>query len=618
MMKKADLVKLITKKAGISDSSAKEFFDVFLRKIAEELEPGESARFSNLGYFHFRRGEIKKQDDLNEAKKVDYLDLIIFSPSSQLNIKSHDNVVFSVSEMHEGEQDALDAHFSLSIGKPVLPQLEGNEMKEDEDHHTEENYLEFERKARSLMANLHPDESIKSKGEILLVDIRSIDSDQFELELTDEAKKKNAVKKSEASIHSSEKLKSKAWDFGNILSKQIEKNQVEKENVESNQEQQRSDDAKWDFGKRYWDSTPASKPVSENNQNSLKPVNPKEPKNELDNIDDEDLGDELFDLENDIPDIAMDDFAIPDEEDKMGKFERVRSIRSSLQDLPDEEKNNKTNKFLNPEYDSDDSETEEMLDKFRNKIGDLNPAEEKEKITEEVTEIGEHEPVVEKKTGTEIKLNRRERKKEHQKYERRNTGSSFLKILAVLIIIIGGLYLLFKENGNGNVTEVTPRVGKNDNTTYVERSYDIPVTYPYDKKENGQDISGIDLSKEKEKETIPEKGVTKNTTPPVNIKNESSRNQEPILSNAVNNTSNTSNDPVLITANIYNYGSYFIVQVSAFRSEQVAENTAAKYNSLGFKAFIETIQINGNDWYRVRVGNFKTLEEAQNFNNSKN
>jgi len=40
IMKKTDLVKLITKKAGISDSSAKEFFDVFLRKIAEELELG--------------------------------------------------------------------------------------------------------------------------------------------------------------------------------------------------------------------------------------------------------------------------------------------------------------------------------------------------------------------------------------------------------------------------------------------------------------------------------------------------------------------------------------------------------------------------------------------------
>ena len=136
-MRKTDLVKLITRKAGISDSSANEFFDIFLRNIAGEMELGESARFSNLGYFHYRRGKIKKQNDESENRKIEDLDLIIFSPSSQLNIKSHDNVVFCIPEVHDGVPDSIDTHFSLSVGKPVLPQLEGKELTGNTDQFSE-------------------------------------------------------------------------------------------------------------------------------------------------------------------------------------------------------------------------------------------------------------------------------------------------------------------------------------------------------------------------------------------------------------------------------------------------------------------------------------------------
>jgi len=609
-MKKTDLVKLITKKAGISDSSAKEFFDVFLRKIAEELELGESARFSNLGYFHFRRGEIKKQDSRKDKDEMNYLDLIIFSPSSQLNIKSHDNVVFNVSDMHNSVQDSLDLHFSLSVGKPVLPQLEGKELTRELDLSSDADYRQFENKASSLMANLHPDDSIKSEGEILLVDIRSIDSDQFELELTEDAIRKNSEKKSDDSIHSSEKLKSRASDFGSILSKQIEEKSVSKASAKSNPEGTRSDGAKWDFGKRYWESVPPPKPDSENKAQFKEQEKLSEIKTEVQEMSDEVLGEGLFDLEDEESadiNMNMDDFKIPDEEDKMGKFERVRSIRSSLQDITEDEFDTKSDEFLNQDFDSDDTETEEILEKFKNKIGNIHPSDAKEKTVEE------ENPVLKNNSETEIKLNRSERKKEHLKYERKNTSSSVLKILAVLIIVVGGLYLLFKENGNKEITEVIPPVEKNNNTTYIERTYDVPVSYPYDKKENGQEITGISLKKDEK--LVPKKDIPTNTITRETVNKEPEKKEQPVINTTVDRTSN---NPVLISSNIYSYGKYFVVQVSSFRSEQVAENTVAKYNSQGYNAFIETIDINGNDWYRVRVGNFKTLEEAQKFNNSKN
>ena len=622
-MRKTDLVKLITRKAGVSDSSANEFFDIFLRDIAGEMELGESARFSNLGYFHYRRGKIKKQSDEKDAHKIENLDLIIFSPSSQLNIKSHDNVVFCIPETHDGVQETIDTHFSLSVGKPVLPQLEGKESTENADHPSEVDYRKFENKARNLIANLHIEESIKSDGEILLVDIRSIDSDQFELELNEEAIKKNSGKISESSIHSSEKLKTKAWDFGSILSKQIEEKEDSNSKAKTDTEKTRSENAKWDFGKRFWGNVPPSKNNPEVKSQVKEQEKPQETKTEIKEADEPDLSDELFDLEDDLlPDIEMDDFKIPDEQDKIGKFERVRSIHSSLKkefkDIPGTEPEEEKT----AESETDKPDNDEFYQQLKSKVGDYQKG---DKNVEAETEDIEDNSLEMKAAETEMKLNRLEKRRD-LRYERKNNSSLVIKIIAVLIIIVGGLYLLFKENGNGTVKEVVSKVKKNDNTTYVERNYDVPVTYPYDKKDDNREISGIDLTKEKD--SAPEKNSDVATTDEKTGNNETGKNdinkkEQPVVTKPVEKTvvnktvENNSNDgPVLIESNIYNYGEYYVVQISSFRSKPVAENTVSQYNSQGFKAFIETVDINGNDWYRVRVGNFKTLEEAQKFKNS--
>ena len=605
-MRKTDLVKLITRKAGISDSSANEFFDIFLRNIAGEMELGESARFSNLGYFHYRRGKIKKQNDESENHKIEDLDLIIFSPSPQLNIKSHDNVVFCIPEIHDGVPDSIDTHFSLSVGKPVLPQLEGKEITGNTGQFSEVDYRKFENKARNLIANLHIEESIKSEGEILLVDIRSIDSDQFELELNDEAMKKNSEKVSESSIHSSEKLKTKALDFGSVLSKQIEEKNDSRIKSKGDLGEKGRESAKWDFGKRFWGNVPPSGDNSEVKSQVKEEVKTEKTKTEIKDSDDTDLGDELFDLEDDIlPEIEMDDFNVPDEQDKMGKFERVRSIHSSLKKEFDDIPETKPDELKSNESVNDNADNDEFYQQLKSKVGDYTKSDESEETK------GEEDNSLEMKAAeTEIKLNRLERNR-NLRYEKSNTSSTVVKIIAILIIIVGGLYLLFKEDGNGTLNEVVTSVNKNDNTTYVERNYDVPVTYPYDKKDDNQQITGIDLTKEKD--SPPEKNNDVATTDKKTENKVFSNND---INKKVQPVEKTSNYPFLVESNIYNYGEYYVVQTSSFRSKEVADSTVAQYNSQGFKAFIETIVINGNYWYRIRVGNFKTLEEAQKFKNS--
>jgi cell division septation protein DedD len=56
------------------------------------------------------------------------------------------------------------------------------------------------------------------------------------------------------------------------------------------------------------------------------------------------------------------------------------------------------------------------------------------------------------------------------------------------------------------------------------------------------------------------------------------------------------------------------VQVASFRASSISENEAGKYRDRGYIAFVEAAEIpNRGTWYRVRVGNFSTKEEAQNF-----
>lgn len=604
-MKKNDLVKLITRKAGIPDSAASEFFDIFLGKVAEEMEPGESARFGNLGYFHFRRGEIKKQEDENKDKKIEFLDLIIFSPSSELNIKSHDNVIFSIPEIHHGISDSLDLHFSLSAGKPVLPLLEGKELTEDVDQSSEANHRELERKARSLISNLHIEDNIRTEGEILLVDMKSIDSDQFELELSKEAVKKNSEKISGTSIHSSEKLRSKALSFGNTLSKQIEEKSDSESYQKDQTEKTKSESAKWDFGKRYLGNTQSSTSNTEVKSEPQKPDKQQDSKAEIKDIEEPVEAEEFFDInieDEETPDIKMDDFKISEEESEQEteKFERVRSFSSTLDKESNIREDNKPKDEVDEDFDTEHFENDEFFKELKNVVGSTDDEPDIELLEEDELPPKKEEP------ETEIKLNRSQQQKV-PKYERTNSSSSFVKILAILIIIVGGLYILFKEDGNIDMKEEVPTTERNNSTTYVERDYDVPVTYPYDKKDNGQEISGIDLSKDKVSGSD-EKVTTNNTS-----KNKVRTKEQPVVNRTVNNTSN---EPALVESNIYNYGGYYIVQVSSFRSEQVAQNTVAKYNSQGYKASIENIVINGNNWFRVQVGNFKSLEEARNFKNS--
>jgi len=158
---------------------------------------------------------------------------------------------------------------------------------------------------------------------------------------------------------------------------------------------------------------------------------------------------------------------------------------------------------------------------------------------------------------------------------------------------------------------------KLNNTKIIQRNFDIPITYPYIPKVSETSISETVTPKDEDQSIALDKNETVKTEP---VKTEIKSFEKEIPKQNVTETKEPVK-PIIPTGkslnvgnNIYKYGNYFVVQVAAFRSSSISENEAGKYRNKGYNAFVEAAEIPGRGtWYRVRVGNFSTKEEAQDF-----
>jgi len=53
------------------------------------------------------------------------------------------------------------------------------------------------------------------------------------------------------------------------------------------------------------------------------------------------------------------------------------------------------------------------------------------------------------------------------------------------------------------------------------------------------------------------------------------------------------------------------VQVSSWNSKAKADEEAARLNGAGLSAFVESSEVGGETWFRVRVGHYATIKEAR-------
>ena len=204
-------------------------------------------------------------------------------------------------------------------------------------------------------------------------------------------------------------------------------------------------------------------------------------------------------------------------------------------------------------------------------------------------------------------------------------------ILFSLLIIIVSIalywYLEFYKKNEIKITYKTESL-KTDKANIISRSFEIPVSYPYKPKEYQTTISeNSGQTKETQNITVPVVDKTKNQPDKTDQKKEVDKkpvnieNQNGLKNNTANTQKNIVNNEILpvkkslnVGNNIYKYGNYYVVQVAAFRSSAISENEAGKYKNKGYNAFVETATIpDRGTWYRVRVGNFTSKDEAQRF-----
>ncbi|MFO7524312.1 MAG: SPOR domain-containing protein [Ignavibacteriaceae bacterium] len=599
-MTRSELIRKIARYAGVPESETKVFFEIFLKRLPVILKIGQALYVNHFGYFYLLQGKIKKQTVSEEydVENHDVIDLVYFTPGVvKQNELFDDGLFFNVPVSDEEEFNAVDASFSLSFGKPLIP-FKGNVEPGFYFPHTG---LELRKLIESKV-----DKTIGS-GEIteisdLLLGFIDIDSDIYNQSIKQSNEKDNLLHKDDqeitdvtAQIAFEDQIKKSGWELDRNLSKEIEEDAIidlaeSEDNSESAKERQR---LSWDF-----ESFELAEPdvISDETTTGL----------------DDDLVDKpKIDIEYDKKSLEGKSKQTETTESKE-KFERVKTFADMLDDklingteiftpiTPDKLEPDTTHKGRDKE-DSEDKEIEFIEFKSVTKSADIRK--EKERVRKSVLQLEE------RKKRRFNKDNRYENNKV-RKSIRRSSIMPYLMLIASICIIGYSIYYYIthiKDVSEQPVVENAVAFNT-DKMNVIERDFEFPVSYPYPKRIDNPDmVSGIFeieindaaiIQQPDDPEPVKQIEVQNNAIPEQLVE----RNDEP-----------PHGEIKKLGINLFQYGNVYIVQVAAFRSNSVAQTEAERFRNKGYNSFVERAEIDGSTWHRVKVGNFKELKEAEKF-----
>ena len=337
---------------------------------------------------------------------------------------------------------------------------------------------------------------------------------------------------------------------------------------------------------------------------------------------------------------------LPEPEVEEAKPEAINNI--SLEDDPtDEEFWKSTSKYFEPYNPGSNKDDDEEITEEQTEIENVNPFSDIKfdlNSEQEIKDKSEDEIILDKvndESDTEIQNEEQDVKMEEENIEEnveveKSTEQkaeyfepakkrNLIPFIIFPLLVIGlslALYWYLEFFKKGDVT-IKPKqiVLKSENAKIVQRNFDIPITYPYPPKINETTISETVTPKTEEpivqkNETTDKKIEEKKPETKSEVKSVTKENTKPPvveIKNPVKNTAPAGNG-LNVGNNIFKYGNFYVVQVASFRASSISENEAGKYRNKGYNAFVEEAEIpNRGKWYRVRVGNFSTKEEAQIF-----
>lgn len=616
-MERYQFINSLAKKAGVNESETRLFAEIFLRKVYELLQPGDAVKVNGIGTAYFARTKFNLNNIAEQ--KDDFTEVIIFSDLLLNGNGESKSVIFTLPAAEEIKHSALDKFFSLSPSKPVVQNSNyfqgdiiipptGNELevllgskteKLLADHQVIKNYVE-----PGLIVNPLENSKVETKNSF---DETFLDDELDSLLLSD-IKDEELLKE----------LENISWEMDDETSE---------EPIENKSEQVEKDES----DNLIEITTPKV-------LDRILPLKDTEEQEQLNESDEQNVNDNFTNEIISKSKISFEQIINKKEDSDKSEFERVKSFSAEFSDVNPESESIEEGDAFQAAIDKVTRELESGDNNNENIFGGIDST---EKNGDEFIEVIPKSSVfnsniinvIEEETKTEDDVQPESSKIDPEEYhrnalkeatkfvnERRSMDEikgkkrrvvSLIIIIVILLLLAASIYIYLKHiktpesalngvNGGGNTATISL-------VEVIERNYELPVTYPYPAANRNQFIhyEGIDSSVFAISDVL-------NSNNPENTLTQTDIRENSTVSVPVDVAGKLT--PVRIKNNIYKYGDSFILQVASFKSKSIAESEGLKYTKLGHQTYIEEVEIpERGTWFRLRIGNFATLAEVENF-----
>jgi cell division septation protein DedD len=633
-MTKAELIRKIAKRASVPDAEAKVFFEIFLKKSADFLKPGEAIFLKGFGHFQLRKGKIRNKLAGMVDSDSSYIDLMAYYPSVVREDEVTEEIIFNIPAIEYGNYNPLDSHFSLSIGRPVIP-IQG---VSSQDFFIPLTGLELrkliEGRVDKLLKTIQVIKEYTKGNEVLIIDTDSLKSNQLEFNWN-EVQTKNIsdsilIANSKEVINETTEASEKeiTWDLGNDIDKEIVEDSildVEKEQPSIVEEENETDEIKtdWNFGITMVDE---EQPESEESVKS----------------EDKEIeqGKELVETDNDENASVEQNLMHEFEPDKEERFERVRSFSSYMERAENEtppdvsiyrslrrtdtiafdqfepdtqvDEENLNNRMRIEEFDDSLLEEEKKLQTGRRELTESGYIKSGDEFIKEEHSDKEGSFLSGKKDNPSAKgdfISRREQREAY--YSRAGVSPVFIVAIIIIVAIAIALYFYLTRSFVSSKNPEPDQVAGSEviHPNIVERDYSVPVTYS-DKNTTSSTKVNTDNTNSKVGGEVKTQVVSDKAAQKKGVEKEGDN----ISSSITFNNLPAPTDTAELHKNISFENGNYVVQLSSFRTKSVAVYQTAKVKKKGYDAFVEKAEVAGKGtWYRVKVKNFKSMREAEDF-----
>lgn len=652
-MTRTELIKKIINFVGVQEKDAKQFVELFLFKLASELNNNQIFYHEHLGYFYIQKIST---ENLNEDISSD----VIFYSTTNNFLEIHpfgnnlsQTLLFNIPSIKNQIIDETESYFSLSIGKPTIPKDKMNEYE------TFAYLSEYETRSllESKVERLFKQGKVLNENENKFQKKKNINYKDYENEL------ENLIQNDEQDIFSFDKdLASEIpWDFGKDWKQEFDEDIIlNSEDAQTTQfkfDKINEEEFSWDFGfieenepneideknrinSDEEDFLVQDKMIEQNINDNKQISNQKEINKKINDK----VNEEKFEqpIEPEIDDfklvktrtrelkIDLSEFWGTDSSGN--EFLEDRNEFPSYEDfiLEEERKNEIQNKSSKIEKISSPEIIEIREKNLQEESVPFDYIKQEEKKEKQIQTIKTSDFIIDKHEV--LKEQKKIKKFDKLKKEPRKSNILYV-VLSVFFVVIIFFIVFWKMYGIPTWLYTPPKVNQNNiskaNPVIINRDYDIPINYPYkiteqalkQKEENNIEINS-DEGKSIEKineNNISNEPIDESTIfSKKNINNQIFNKQndtKSIKENKSTNKAPNSNDRIYTNTGelIYKKGNNYSVQLSSWQSKDKANQIINKFISKGYNAYIEEINLNNERWYRVKVNNFKSLEEAKNF-----